>query len=64
MNQSSAELLRLRQQLSKGDLDSSNNTQVKLKLEDGSYYSVEGRLAFSDASVNPDTGFITLRAVF
>ncbi|MBP8099309.1 MAG: efflux RND transporter periplasmic adaptor subunit [Acinetobacter sp.] len=64
MNQSSAELLRLRQQLSKGDLDSSNNTQVKLKLEDGSYYSVEGRLAFSDASVNPDTGTITLRAVF
>ena len=64
MNQSSAELLRLRQQLSKCDLDSSNNTQVKLKLEDGSYYSVEGRLAFSDASVNPDTGTITLRAVF
>ena len=64
MNQSSAELLRLRQQLSKGDLDSSNNTQVKLKLEDGSYYSVEGRLAFSDASVNPDTGTITLRALF
>ena len=64
MNQSSAELLRLRQQLSKGDLDSSNNTQVKLKLEDGSYYSVEGRLAFSDASVNPDSGTITLRAVF
>ncbi len=64
MNQSSAELLRLRQQLSKGNLDSSNNTQVKLKLEDGSYYSVEGRLAFSDASVNPDTGTITLRAVF
>lgn len=64
INQSSAELLRLRQQLSKGDLNSSNNTTVKLKLEDGSYYPVEGRLAFSDASVNPDTGTVTLRAVF
>lgn len=64
MNQSSAELLRLRQQLSKGSLDSSNNTKVKLKLEDGSYYPVEGRLAFSDASVNPETGTVTLRAVF
>ena len=64
INQSSAELLRLRQQLSKGDLNSSNNTRVKLKLEDGSIYPVEGRLAFSDASVNPETGTVTLRAVF
>ncbi len=64
INQSSAELLRLRQQLSQGDLGSSNNTKVKLKLEDGSYYPVEGRLAFSDASVNPETGTVTLRAVF
>jgi membrane fusion protein (multidrug efflux system) len=64
INQSSAELLRLRQQLSKGSLNSSNNTTVKLKLEDGSDYPVEGRLAFSDASVNPDTGTVTLRAVF
>lgn len=64
INQSSAELLRLRQQLSKGAVDSSNNTKVQLKLEDGSDYPVEGRLAFSDASVNPDTGTVTLRAVF
>ena len=64
INQSSAELLRLRQQLSKGSLDSSNNTKVKLKLEDGSEYGIEGRLAFSNASVDPDTGTVTLRAVF
>ncbi|WP_180064424.1 efflux RND transporter periplasmic adaptor subunit [Acinetobacter sp. YH12095] len=64
INQSSAELLRLRQQLSQGSLNSSNNTKVKLKLEDGSYYPVEGHLAFSDASVNPETGTVTLRAVF
>ncbi|MEE9902735.1 MAG: AdeA/AdeI family multidrug efflux RND transporter periplasmic adaptor subunit [Acinetobacter haemolyticus] len=64
INQSSAELLRLRQQLSKGSLSNSNNTKVKLKLEDGSDYPVEGQLAFSDARVNPDTGTVTLRAVF
>ncbi len=64
INQSSSELLHLRQQLSKGSLDSSNNTRVKLKLEDGSDYPIEGRLAFSDASVNPDTGTVTIRAVF
>ena len=63
INQSSAELLRLRQQLSQGSLNSSNNTKVKLKLEDGSNYPVEGRLAFSDASVNPETGTVTLRAI-
>lgn len=64
INQSSAELLRLRQQLSKGSLNNSNNTRVKITLEDGSEYPVEGQLAFSDASVNPDTGTVTLRAVF
>jgi len=64
INQSSAELLRLRQQLSKGSIDRSNNTKVRLKLEDGSYYPIEGNLAFSNASVNPDTGTIALRAVF
>ena len=64
ISQSSAELLRLRQQLSQGTIDRSNNTKVRLKLEDGSFYNVEGNLAFSDASVNPDTGTVTLRAVF
>lgn len=64
INQSSAELLRLRQELSKGKLDQSNNTKVKLKLEDGSIYPIEGRLAFSDASVDQTTGSVTLRAVF
>ena len=64
ISQSSAELLRLRQQLSQGSIDRSNNTKVRLKLEDGSYYPIEGNLAFSDASVNPETGSITLRAVF
>ncbi|NHB58929.1 efflux RND transporter periplasmic adaptor subunit [Acinetobacter shaoyimingii] len=64
INQSSSELIRLRQQLSKGSIDRSNNTKVRLKLEDGSYYNIQGDLAFSDAGVNPDTGTVTLRAVF
>ncbi|MFU8925538.1 efflux RND transporter periplasmic adaptor subunit [Acinetobacter puyangensis] len=64
INQSSTELLRLRQQLSKGTLGQSNNTTVKLKLEDGSTYPIEGKLAFSDASVDQTTGSVTLRAVF
>ncbi len=53
INQSSAELLRLRQQLNQGNLSSSNNTKVKLRLEDASEYPIEGNLAFSGASVDP-----------
>ena len=33
INQSSAEMLRLRQQLSKGSLNNSNNTRVKITLK-------------------------------
>lgn len=57
-------MLRLRQQLKQGALGQSNNTKVKLKLEDGSMYPIEGKLAFSDASVDPATGSVTLRAIF
>ena len=64
ISQSSAELLHLRQQLSQGALDRSSNTRVKLKLEDGSFYNLEGQLAFANASVDPATGSVTLRAVF
>lgn len=64
ISQSSAELLRLRQGMKNGALDQSSNTKVKLKLEDGSMYPIEGNLAFSDASVDPETGSVTLRAVF
>ncbi|ALH94203.1 efflux RND transporter periplasmic adaptor subunit [Acinetobacter equi] len=64
INQSSAELLRLRKQINEGKVSDANNPVVKLKLDDGSYYPIEGRLAFSNASVNPDTGTILLRATF
>ena len=64
IHQSSTEMIRLRQQLSQGALGQSHNTKVKLKLEDGSIYPIEGKLAFSDASVDPATGSVTLRAIF
>lgn len=64
INQSSTELIRLRQSLSQGTVDRSNNTKIKLKLEDGSYYPLEGTLAFSDANVSEDTGTVTIRAIF
>jgi len=65
IQQSSADVLRLRQQLLAGDLTSaSGNVKVKLKLEDGSTYPQEGVLKFTDVSVDPTTGSQIIRAQF
>ena len=42
----------------------SNQTEVILLLEDGSEYSSPGRMLFSEASVDPTTGMVSLRAEF
>jgi len=63
--QSSADLLKLRQQLLVGELARGGNAaRVRLRLEDGSIYPVEGRLQFADVTVDPATGTQTIRAVF
>lgn len=64
--QSSAELLRLKQGFASGLLKSNGAAQarVRLLLEDGSMYPLEGILKFSEVTVDQSTGSITLRAVF
>jgi membrane fusion protein (multidrug efflux system) len=63
--QSSADLLRLRQQVLSGSLARGGSAaRVRLRLEDGSIYPQEGRLQFADVSVDPATGTQTIRAVF
>ncbi len=66
VTQSSAELLRLRRDLEKGDLTSSGEGErkVRLQLEDGTPYPLEGTLQFRDIEVDPTTGSYTLRIVF
>lgn len=66
LTQSSAELLRMRRQLETGRLTRSNGqtVPVHLVLEDGSQYAAEGKLAFSEVSVDAGTGTVTLRALF
>ena len=66
VTQSSAELLKLRRELETGKLQKvgDNAAKVTLKLEDGSNYAQEGRLEFSEVSVDETTGSVTLRAVF
>ncbi|WP_275044687.1 efflux RND transporter periplasmic adaptor subunit [Sphingomonas endophytica] len=63
--QSSADLLKLRQQIAAGDLSRGGTAaRVRLRLEDGSVYPIEGKLQFADVSVDPNTGTQTIRAIF
>ena len=63
IQQSSADLTTLRRSLSAGGV-APGNTQVRLKLEDGSDYGYTGTAQFSENLVNESTGTVTLRARF
>jgi membrane fusion protein (multidrug efflux system) len=64
--QASADLLRLRRQVASGKLTRDNGASrtVKLLLEDGTPYPLEGSLQFQDVTVDPTTGSVTVRMVF
>ncbi|UYY58198.1 efflux RND transporter periplasmic adaptor subunit [Sphingomonas sp. S2-65] len=65
IQQSSAEVLNLRQQIMDGQLSrGSGAARVRLKLENGSTYPSEGTLKFTDVTVDPTTGSQVIRAVF
>jgi membrane fusion protein (multidrug efflux system) len=67
VTQSSAELLKLKQNLASGLLRKDSaiaQARVKLLLEDGSPYPQTGILKFSEVSVDQSTGSLTLRAEF
>ncbi|HVU28541.1 MAG TPA: efflux RND transporter periplasmic adaptor subunit [Verrucomicrobiae bacterium] len=64
--ESSAELLKLRRAFDSGQLKSlaPGEAKVTLLLEDGTVYPHAGKLLFSDVTVDPTTGMVTLRAEF
>ncbi|MBI0474284.1 efflux RND transporter periplasmic adaptor subunit [Sphingomonas sp. MA1305] len=64
IQQSSADLLKLRQQIIAGQVARDGNARVKLLLEDGTTYPIEGTLRFADVTVDPSTGSQTIRALF
>lgn len=66
VTRSSGELLQLKRDLADGTLKKAgaNGAVARLILEDGSLYPLEGKLQFSDVTVNESTGAITLRAIF
>jgi membrane fusion protein (multidrug efflux system) len=66
LTQSASEILKLREAMAAGRVSEGGaaGVRVRLKLEDGSAYPVDGRLQFTDVTVDPSTGAVTLRAVF
>lgn len=65
ITQSSADLLRLKQSLASGQLQrGGTRAAVKLILENGAPYPMDGMLKFSDVTVDQSTGSVTLRSLF
>ena len=65
ISQSASEVLRLREALQAGQLERAGDgeaARVTLLLEDGQTYDQPGRLLFTDLSVDPGTGQVSLRA--
>jgi membrane fusion protein (multidrug efflux system) len=64
--QSAGELQQLRRDLESGALEqvAPDAAKVQLMLDDGTLYPHPGKLLFSDASVDPSTGQVTLRGEF
>ena len=66
LTQSSNELTRVKKALASGLLtvDPATQMDVELIMEDGSIYPHKGTLQFSEVTVDPSTGSVTLRAKF
>ncbi|MBN1515505.1 efflux RND transporter periplasmic adaptor subunit [Candidatus Sumerlaeota bacterium] len=66
VTQSTNDMLRLRRRLAEGQLtrEKTNVDQVRLFLDDGSEYPLEGALQFYDVTVDPSTGSVIVRIVF
>ncbi len=66
LNQSSLQGLQLRREVASGTLklNGPGQASVTLFLEDGTQYPLAGSLQFTDITVDPSTGSVTVRALF
>jgi len=64
--QSASELSKLRRAFETGELERVDRgvAKVRLVLDDGAAYPIDGRLLFSEAKVDANTGQVTLRGEF
>jgi membrane fusion protein, multidrug efflux system len=65
ITQPASEALKLQRAMRDGQLQKAGKNEVKVSIvmEDGEVYPQAGKLLFSDQTVDPNTGAITLRAV-
>jgi membrane fusion protein (multidrug efflux system) len=65
LNQSSVQGLQMRRDIASGKVKVNGPGQAKVTvfLEDGTQYPVAGNLQFSDITVDPNTGSVTVRAI-
>jgi RND family efflux transporter MFP subunit len=66
VEQSSTALLALKRQVAAGNLNAKGplTAKVTLHLSDGTTYAHDGKLQFTDVTVDPSTGTVRLRAIF
>ncbi|TPG39815.1 efflux RND transporter periplasmic adaptor subunit [Sphingomonas koreensis] len=64
VTQSAAQVLDLKEAMQSGGVTDADSAAVQLLLPNGKTYPIEGRLEFSEVTVDPDTGAVTLRATF
>ena len=64
VTQSAAQIIDLKQAMQAGGVSAADGARVQLLLPNGSAYPIEGRLQFSEVTVDPSSGAVTLRATF
>lgn len=66
VTQASTEMLKLRRDMALGRMTMAgpHQVQIQLTLEDGTAYALPGALKFSEVTVDPGTGAVTMRAAF
>jgi len=64
VTQSAAQIIDFKQAMQAGGVSAAEGARVQLLLPNGSAYPIEGRLQFSEVTVDPSSGAVTLRATF
>lgn len=64
VTQSAAQIIDLKQAMKSGGVSEADGARITLLLPNGSRYPIEGRLQFSEVTVDQTSGAVTLRATF